>query len=444
MQPRHIFTYEQTGNIIGMRLRLPMHPQEIPALAAGTFRIKGVRGTVSAEIGRGMGKRTFLEFFAGGGMARAGLGDGWRCLFANDFDEMKAAAYVANWGADHLKQEDVANLALLDLPDVVADLAWASFPCQDLSLAGAYQGLGLERDNARTRSGTFWPFWKLMRALVEAGRAPRTIVLENVPGCLTSHGGKDFAAIACALSDAGYRFGAAVINASHFVPQSRPRVFFIAAHQSESIPESLIARSPQDEWRSASLIQAHAGIPEKAKRNWVWWNFAKPPARTTMFADLIEDPPTGVEWHTPAHTNYLLQLMSPLNRQKVADAMRSVSRAVGTVYRRTRPDANGVRRQRAEVRFDDVAGCLRTPLGGSSRQTLILIESKSVRSRLLSPREAARLMGLDDNYQLPSRYNDAYFVCGDGVCVPVVRFVASRLLEPLLEFNRSTERIAAE
>ncbi|HVP99112.1 MAG TPA: DNA cytosine methyltransferase, partial [Roseiarcus sp.] len=310
--------------------------------------------------------------------------------------------------------------------------------------AGAGPGLGLERDNRRTRSGTFWPFWKLMRALVEAGRAPRTIVLENVPGCLTSHGGKDFAAIASALSDAGYRFGAVVINAAHFVPQSRARVFFVAIWQSESIHDSALTRSRQDEWRPASLLQAHAGMPETAKQNWVWWNLAKPPARAQAFADLIEDPPSGVEWHSPAHTNYLLQLMSPLNRQKVDDAIRSKSRAVGTIYRRTRPDDNCVGRQRAEVRFDDVAGCLRTPRGGSSRQTLLIVEDESVRSRLLSPREAARLMGLDDCYRLPARYNDAYHVCGDGVCVPVVRFIASRLLEPLLASNCSTELMAAE
>src|ERR1700738_4526225 len=167
-----------------------------------------------------MTKYTFVEFFAGGGMARAGLGEGWRCLFANDFDPMKVAAYEANWGVGDMKRPDVASLTLDDLPATVVDLSWASFPCQDLSLAGSYRGLGRERDNERTRSGTFWPFWKLMRGLVQEGRAPHTIVLENVYGCLTSHGGKDFAAIASALSDSDYTFGAAVINAASFVPQS--------------------------------------------------------------------------------------------------------------------------------------------------------------------------------------------------------------------------------
>ena len=126
-------------------------------------------------------------------------------------------------------------------------------------------------------------------------------------------------------------------------------------------------------------------------------------ARNSIFADLVEDEPTAVKWHAPEHTNYILGLMSPLNRKKVSDAARSGRKVVGAVYRRTRPDENGVKRQRAEVRFDDVAGCLRTPAGGSSRQVILVIEGKTVRSRLLSPREAARLMGLDDDYVLPER-----------------------------------------
>ncbi len=387
---------------------------------------------------------TFAEFFAGGGMARAGLGESWRCLFANDFDQKKVSAYEANWGAGDIKLADVASLTLADLPSIPLDLAWASFPCQDLSLAGNHRGLGRERDNAQTRSGAFWPFSKLMQSLIEAGRGPRTIVLENVYGCLTSHGGNDFAAIAGALADAQYRFGAAVIDASHFVPQSRPRVFFIAARNGETIPNSLIAESPQAPWHPAALVRAQGRIPARAMSNWLWWNIAKPATRSIGFADLIEDHPTGVRWRSAAETNYLLQLMAPPNREKVAEASESGRRTVGSVYRRTRPDAHGVKRQRAEVRFDGVAGCLRTPAGGSSRQSILLVEGKAIRSRLLSPREAARLMGLSDDFRLPARYNDAYHVCGDGVCVPVVRHIASHLLEPLLRANRAPGLMAAE
>jgi DNA (cytosine-5)-methyltransferase 1 len=392
----------------------------------------------------GMSRYTFVEFFAGGGMARAGLGDSWRCLFANDFDQRKVSTYEANWGVGDIKRGDVASLTLADLPATSVDLAWASFPCQDLSLAGGYRGLGRERDNAPTRSGTFWPFWRLMRGLVQADRAPRTIVLENVHGCLTSHGGKDFAAIASALSDSGYAFGAAVINASHFVPQSRPRVFFIAVRKTETIPGSLVAKGPEPEWHPAALIKAQAGVTSKSKTDWVWWAIAKPALRSLTFSDVLEDVPRGVKWHTAAHTQYLLELMTPLNRQKVARAMNSGQRKVGSIYRRTRPDGAGSKRQRAEIRFDDIAGCLRTPAGGSSRQTILMVEGRKVRSRLLSPREAARLMGLGDDYRLPERYNEAYHVCGDGVCAPVVRHLADQLLEPLIKANRAGDLIAAE
>jgi DNA (cytosine-5)-methyltransferase 1 len=391
-----------------------------------------------------MTRFTFCEFFAGGGMARAGLGYSWRCLFANDFDEKKVSTYEANWGAGHIVRCDVASLATSDLPTEAVDLVWASFPCQDLSLAGGYRGLGREHDDSRTRSGTFWPFWKLVRSLVEHGRAPRTIVLENVFGCLTSHGGQDFAAIASALSESDYNFGAAVIDASHFVPQSRPRVFFIAAHRDRPIPTSLVGQQPQEFWHPNALVHAYEQTTAQAKRNWVWWNVAGPAARNSVFADVIDDEPTGVTWHTAAQTRYLLQLMSPLNRQKVEEAKRSGRRTVGSVYRRTRPDERGLSRQRAEVRFDDVAGCLRTPAGGSSRQTILVVEGKSVKSRLLSPREAARLMGLSDDYVLPARYNEAYHVCGDGVCAPVVRHIAAHILEPILQENRAVETIAAE
>jgi DNA (cytosine-5)-methyltransferase 1 len=103
-------------------------------------------------------KKTLYEFFAGGGMAHAGLGKGWSCVFANDFDPMKAAAYAENWGSKGLLVQDVAALQASHLPGR-ADLAWASFPCQDLSLAGNGAGLAGER------SGTFWPFMDLMGRL---------------------------------------------------------------------------------------------------------------------------------------------------------------------------------------------------------------------------------------------------------------------------------------
>ncbi|MEO8927240.1 MAG: DNA cytosine methyltransferase, partial [Caulobacteraceae bacterium] len=156
-----------------------------------------------------------------------------------------------------------------------------------------------------------------------------------------------------------------------------------------------------------------------------------------------EDQPRDVRWRTPDETARLLAMMSPLNRAKVETAKRTRRKTVGGVYKRTRLDGDGNKRQRAEVRFDDVAGCLRTPAGGSSRQTIVVVEGDRVRSRLLSSREAARLMGLPEDYELPARYNDAYHVAGDGVCAPVVRHIAHHLLEPILAVEAPRTRLMA-
>lgn len=380
---------------------------------------------------------SFYEFFAGGGMARAGFGAGWDCLLSNDFDPKKAASYAANWGDDELRVGDVAALTTTDLPGQ-ADLVWASFPCQDLSLAGA--GAGLKGD----RSGTFWPFWKLVKALGTANRAPRLVVLENVCGALSSHDGKDFAAISAALAGAGYRFGAVVINAMHFLPQSRPRLFIVGVHNSIPVPRTLIVGGPKGEWHPPALVEAHSKFSQRSRSAWEWWKLPSAPIRTSIFADLVEDEPQGVKWHTAAETKTLLAMMSPRNQEKVEFAKKADRRIVGTIYKRTRADGpNKEKMQRAEIRFDDVAGCLRTPSGGSSRQTIMVIEGKRIRSRLLSPREAARLMGLPDSYLLPKNYNEAYHLAGDGVAVPVVRFLAENLLEPLLAAAIATEKKAA-
>jgi DNA (cytosine-5)-methyltransferase 1 len=125
--------------------------------------------------------------------------------------------------------------------------------------------------------------------------------------------------------------------------------------------------------------------------------------------------------------------MSPLNLTKVKAMQRSGAICIGALYKRTRGG-----QVRAEVRFDDVVGCLRTPSGGSSRQTLLMVQGTTVRSRLLSPRELARLMGLPDSYELPGNYNAAYHLAGDGLAVPVVKHLADHLLTPIAMANLQT------
>ena len=263
------------------------------------------------------------------------------------------------------------------------------------------------------------------------------IVLENVRGALTSHAGRDFAAIGAALTNADYRFGAILIDAVHFLPQSRPRLFVVAIDKSTTVPDKLVADQIVEEWHPPAVVAAYGKLSRQSQDAWIWWRLPPPPTRNSTFADILEDDPQGVRWHTEAETNRLLGMMSAANLTKVEAAKRSGKRMVGGLYRRTRDV------QRAEIRFDDVAGCLRTPAGGSSRQTIMVVESALVRSRLLSPREAARLMGLPDDYELPSNYNEAYHLAGDGVAVPVVRFLAAHILEPILR-RTGLGQLAAE
>lgn len=361
-----------------------------------------------------------LEFFAGGGLARLGLEPEFKCVFANDIDPAKARAYRTAFGDDHLREGDIWRLNSTDLPGHAA-LAWASFPCQDLSLAGARRGL------AAPRSGAFWGFHRLIEKLAAEKRAPDVLALENVTGLLSSHGGADFAALAGSLDALGYRIGALEIDASLFTPQSRTRLFVVAAR---AAPAHLQTAGPKAPFHSPALRACVARLPDSLRKRFVWWRLEPPPHRNTHLADVLEEAVPDNAWDAPEKTARLLDMMSPLQRERL-DAMRQNGRReVGALFRRIRLE-KGERVQRAEARFDGVAGCLRTPAGGSSRQTLLFVDGDTVRSRLLSPREAARLMGVPDDYPLPESQTAALHLFGDAVCVPVVRWLSHNLLTPL-------------
>jgi DNA (cytosine-5)-methyltransferase 1 len=366
----------------------------------------------------------FLEFFAGGGLARLGLGDNWRCIFANDFSSKKAHAYRMNFDdAPELLVEDVWKIPSSEISGNPM-LAWASFPCQDLSLAGNGKGLDAER------SGSFWGFWRIIQELRTQHRAVPIIVLENVVGLLDSKGGADFTKLCQTLADGGYFFGAMIIDAVRFVPQSRPRLFIVAIQKSVHLNNTVHSKNPERPWHTDKLFSAYEKLSHKLKEHWIWWSLPIPPARQTTISDIVEESPTMVSWHTHTETEKILGQMSRLNLEKVKEAQYAGSVQIGTVYRRTRSE-NGIRLQRAEVRFDGISGCLRTPIGGSSRQIIIVVNRKSIKTRLLSPREAARLMGVSDTYTLPHNYNDAYHVMGDAVVVPVVSWLERHLLQQI-------------
>lgn len=366
----------------------------------------------------------FYDFFAGGGMANFGLGERWQCLMANDYDARKAKAYRINFPpGEELIERDVFELTPADLPPG-AVMAWASFPCQDLSLAGKGRGLHGHR------SGSFWGFWRLMDELLVEGRPVPIIVLENVTGTISANNGKDFRTLLETLVAAGYRAGPMVINAHHFLPQSRPRLFIVAVRENISI-DDMVLSFPHKIWHPKTLQRAYLRMPKDIQHSWVWWRLPIPETREQQIIDILEENPMGVQWHSSEQTQRLLDLMDDNNRAKVKWAQQQNRRIAGTIYKRIRKDKNGQRHQRAELRLDGVSGCLRTARGGSSRQIVMIIEGDDIRSRLISPREGARLMGLPDSYKLPEKYNEAFNLLGDGLAVPVISWLERFLLTPL-------------
>lgn len=340
------------------------------------------------------------EFFAGSGLVAYGLQGMFAPVWANDISEQKAAVYEANFGIEHFELGDIKEIRGWNLP--FAHLSWASFPCQDLSLAGSLGGIHA------SRSGLVWEW---LRILDEMDRKPKILLLENVVGLLSANDGNDYRVLHAALVERGFDCGAIVVNASHFVPQSRPRVFVIAVQHTNTIPSELVGSGPCWLHNKAAIELGHS-LP-----GWIWWKAEKPPRRNEVLKGIVEDT-------APFDKDNVLSLV-PEHHKAMLDGHDTV---YATGYRRTR---NG--QQQLELRFDGIAGCLRTPKGGSSRQYLVIKKDGETHARLLTVREAARLMGVPDSFILPGSYNDGYKAMGDAVAMPVAQFIGERFLTKIAE-----------
>jgi DNA (cytosine-5)-methyltransferase 1 len=335
---------------------------------------------------------------------------GFQVAFANDNDPSKRALYELNFPPDAYVLEDIRSIRGDRVPSV--DMATASFPCTDLSLAGNRLGL------RGSESSTLWEFTRVVDEM--GSRRPDILVLENVVGFATSHGGSDFRATLERLNELGYACDVLVIDARHFVPQSRSRLFIVALHEAP-------ARRPVEpsqvrpRWLSR-FAEAHPHLDLHAH--------PLPPLpdpRATL-SDVVEQLPYRDErWWGLERMAAFVSGLSDLQRERLEGALRAPSVTYRTAYRRTRGG-----RAAWEIRQDEIAGCLRTTRGGSSKQALVQVGRGTLRLRWLTPREYARLQGAGD-FQIDGvRDSQAYFAFGDAVCVPVVAWLAENYLYPWL------------
>jgi len=349
-------------------------------------------------------KPTCLDFFAGSGLVAEGLKDFFQTVWANDISESKAKVFCANHCEEIFHLGSIEKVKGEEVPSAI--LSWGSFPCQDLSLAGNMGGI------SSPRSGLVWQWLRVMDELPEK---PPLAVAENVVGLISAEKGEHYRRLHNALIERGYKVGAVILDAAHWVPQSRKRVFVIAVDKRLST-EQFETYHPT--WcHPDAIVRAAAGLAD-----WVWWNIPRPKSKRVRLEEIID---FSAPCDNPEKQARLLSLVPDKHRKLIQLAAEN-GKKVFPGYKRTRHG-----NQVLELRFDGVAGCLRTPEGGSSRQFLVIKENGSFKTRLITIKEAAALMGVRESYKLPGTYNDGYKAMGDAVAVPVSHYLAEHLLSPL-------------
>ncbi len=354
-------------------------------------------------------KLDFAEFFAGMGLVRVGLEPFWQCCYANDIDAIKGKMYQALF-------PDSAEFHLCDIwetDEVILRagspfLVTASFPCTDLSLAGVQRGL------SGAGSGAFHGLMLVMHEWLSAGKLPPMVMLENVHGFVTGRSGRDFRTVCGELRSLGYSLDAISLDARHFTPQSRPRIFIVGFLGEP--PDNMFGERPTI-LRPPALVSAMA----LEGGRWSGFRFSEPPEMNVPLESIL-DSGDGQDWWTEEQVDRHAASMSRAHKDRLA----SIVPAVVPAFRRTR---NG--KVRLEVRFDGLAGCLRTPRGGSGRQIIVRAAiDGSLAMRWMTSTEYARLQGAPHPGIAVSE-RQAMFGFGDAVCVPVISWLNHNLLSPL-------------
>jgi DNA (cytosine-5)-methyltransferase 1 len=364
---------------------------------------------------------TVAEYFAGIGLVRMGLQPrGWQVVFANDISEKKYEMYKTFFSDadEHYIIGDIFDIDPSDVPP--ATLATCSFPCIDLSLAGNMGGM---IDGGH--SSAFWGFIKILKAQGES--APPLVLLENVPGWLYSNKGMDFRITVQALNELGYACDVFIVDALRFTPQSRLRVFLVGTKLpvNYTTPELILTRP-----KSLLSDRLKKSIIANKDLRWFYNEIPKPPPLKSAGLTGIIEPMNDSDrrWWPDDEVKRHLAMMKESHRKRVEQLTRGKQFSYRTFFRRRREG-----QQRAEVRNDDLSGCLRTAVGGSGKQFLIRAGQGSIKMRVMTPREYARLQGVPDEYPITANGVQALTGFGDAVCVPVISWIARHVLNPLAE-----------
>jgi DNA (cytosine-5)-methyltransferase 1 len=313
---------------------------------------------------------TFADMFAGiGGIRLAMQAAGGRCVFSCEWDKWCQKTYQENFGEQ--PWGDIRKLDAAEIPD--HDILTAGFPCQPFSIAGVSKkkSLGREHGFRDVTQGTL--FFDVLR-IIEAKR-PKAFLLENVKNLRSHDKGRTFRIILDALHGAGYSTSYQVIDARHWVPQHRERIF-IAGFDKEIFgeqPEYAFPEAPKASPRLTSILDKR--VPERYTLSDKLWAYLQAYALK----------------HKARGNGFGFGLCTG----------RSVTRTLSARY------------------YKD----------GSE----ILISQRRRNPRRLTPEECARLMGFPSNFIIPVSDTQAYKQFGNSVVVPVVTSVALQLRKAFAE-----------
>jgi DNA (cytosine-5)-methyltransferase 1 len=335
---------------------------------------------------------TFVDLFAGIGGIRLGFDKyGGKCLFTSEWNPFAQKTYLDNFPSNygHLMVGDITQFDEKEIPN--HDILLAGFPCQPFSLAGVSKKNALGRPHGFecTTQGTL--FFDVARII--AAKMPKAFLLENVKNLVSHNKGNTFKIIQETLNkELGYDVYYKVIDGQHFVPQHRERLIIMGFREKrDHNPFDDLILPEKGEVKLSTILHPEDGT-EKAE-----------PPYTTGKKGAVNSKYTL----TPHLWDYL---------QKYAEKHRKAGNGFGFGL----------------VKGTDIARTLSARYYKDGSEILIDQGDKK-RPRRLTPRECARLMGFDDNFQISVSDAQAYKQFGNSVVVPMITEVARVLVKNIID-----------
>ena len=336
-------------------------------------------------------------------------------------------------------------------PNLKADVICGGFPCQDLSVAGHRAGLAGER------SGLWFEFHRIVTEL-----KPRWVVVENVPGLLSSNEGRDFAVILRGLVGCGYGIAWRILDAQYFgVAQRRRRVFIVGSLGDGRAAQVLFEResgawSPPPSREARAKVAAtlgaefarNRGLGQEQEIDTLIPEIASPLTRGTAVGSGVNDPGRRAEddvnlvaYTLPAsargtgdghgnawNSNYVtapLKAESPSRRNGGSDPIAGefvISKTPGSHHSRNDPDSMDTYGVNAFTGHTGGAD-------DNDAQAGHMIAPETLGVRRLTPTECERLQGFPDGWTAVNGQSDSarYRQLGNAVCVPVAEWIGRRI-----------------